>query len=42
MTTEDYIIIGIAIACLFYLYRKTFKKKGDCGCGGGGNCSSKK
>ncbi|RXK00245.1 FeoB-associated Cys-rich membrane protein [Arcobacter sp. CECT 8986] len=42
MNYDDIIIGLIAIGCIFYLYQKLFRKKGDCGCGGGGNCSSKK
>lgn len=38
---EDYIILAITIAALYYLYRKNFKKNGSCGCGGEGKCSKK-
>ncbi|WP_129104447.1 FeoB-associated Cys-rich membrane protein [Arcobacter sp. CECT 8985] len=42
MNYENIIIIGITVVCIGYLYQKLFRKKGDCGCGGGGNCNSKK
>lgn len=37
---EDFLLIIIALAAAYYIYRKTFKT-GGCNCGKS-NCSSKK
>ncbi|MFA7083872.1 MAG: FeoB-associated Cys-rich membrane protein [Arcobacteraceae bacterium] len=38
---EEIIITVVALLALYYIYRRVFKKSG-CGCGGTGECDSKK
>ncbi len=38
---EDFIILVITLLCIYFLYKKTFKKDGGCGCGGKNNCKNK-
>ncbi|QKF67643.1 hypothetical protein AVENP_2113 [Arcobacter venerupis] len=38
---EDYIIYGIVILAVFFLYKKTFGKNAGCGCSGKSKCSKK-
>lgn len=38
---EDYIIYGIVLVSLFFIYKKTFGKNAGCGCSSESKCNKK-
>jgi hypothetical protein len=38
---EDYIIYGIVLVSMFFIFKKTFGKNSGCGCSNKGSCSKK-